>query len=395
MQRKLRESPSMLRVLVLTARFPDAVRPNLGIFVEKQVLELAGRDGVEVRVVAPLPVLPFPLRLRRDRWIRQLPRSETWKGLPVYRPVYGRLPRLRRFDPALEAAALLPSLRKLRAEFPFDAISAEWFWPDGPVARRIGEALNVPFVVKARGDDLLLPGRVPPLFRQMLRAAKAARAILSVSAALRDRMIALGFPEERIAVHYTGVDRDLFHLRDKQAAKAALGISGPLLLTVGGLRSRKGQKLSIEALGRIEGATLILAGGGPDRPALEAMARSFGLGDRVQFLGSVPHERLPELYAAADVSILPTASEGLANAWVESLACGTPVVTGDVDGASEALAIPAAGRIVPLEPERIAAAVRELLDCPPAPDDVRAAADGFCWARNAAELEAHLRRAAA
>jgi glycosyltransferase involved in cell wall biosynthesis len=69
------------------------------------------------------------------------------------------------------------------------------------------------------------------------------------------------------------------------------------------------------------------------------------------------------------------------------------VVTGDVAGAREALSAPAAGRIVPLEPESIAAAVRELLETPPKPLQVSAAAGNFSWARNAAELEGHLRGA--
>ncbi len=53
----------MLRVLALTSRFPDRLRPNLGNFVERQTLELASRPGVEVEVVAPIGRAPFPLSL--------------------------------------------------------------------------------------------------------------------------------------------------------------------------------------------------------------------------------------------------------------------------------------------------------------------------------------------
>jgi glycosyltransferase involved in cell wall biosynthesis len=88
--------------------------------------------------------------------------------------------------------------------------------------------------------------------------------------------------------------------------------------------------------------------------------------------------------------VLPTASEGLANAWVESLACGTPVVTCDVGGAREAIDRPAAGRLVARAPEAIAAGIVEVLGAYPAPADVRAAAEKFSWDANRDALFDHL-----
>ena len=383
----------MLRVLVLTAIFPNPLRPNLGIFVERQALALAGEPGIEVRVVAPVARLPFPLNLRpAERWKQALPRSECWKGLSLHRPCWTRLPRLRRLDPARQASALLPFLAGLRREFPFDAISAEWFWPDGTVAMRIGRALGVPFLVKARGDDVLVIGGKRWARPHLLDAAASAGQVLAVSAGLRERMAVIGIPAESIAVHHTGVDHKLFRLQDKAAAKAKVGLAGPLLLTVGGLTARKNQALALEALTHLEGATLMLAGGGPDRAGLEAKARALRIGGRVRFLGSVPHARMPDLYAAADVTLSASEREGLANAWVESLACGTPVVAADAEGAREVLQSPDAGRIVARDPAAMAAAVRELLASPPDRERVCAAAAAFSWERNAAELAAHLRR---
>ncbi len=65
---------------------------------------------------------------------------------------------------------------------------------------------------------------------------------------------------------------------------------------------------------------------------LRALAVSGGVADRVHFAGSLDHDVMPLILSAADVMVLPTLSEGLANAWVEALACGTPVVTCDVGG---------------------------------------------------------------
>jgi glycosyltransferase involved in cell wall biosynthesis len=76
------------------------------------------------------------------------------------------------------------------------------------------------------------------------------------------------------------------------------------------------------------------------------------------------------------------------------LACGTPVVTTDVGGAREVIDRPEAGRLVPRDPDAVAAAVNALLADPPAQAAVRAAAERFSWSRNAAELHAHLARLA-
>jgi glycosyltransferase involved in cell wall biosynthesis len=224
----------------------------------------------------------------------------------------------------------------------------------------------------------------------VLAAAQAADGLLAVSAALGADMVALGMPEEKIRVHYTGVDLDAFRPGDRQAGKAALGVDGPLLASVGALVPRKGHDLAIAALRQLPGATLIIAGDGPDRGKLEQAAREARVADRVRFLGAQPHAALPGLFGAADVMVLPSVSEGLANVWVEALACGTPVVTSDIGGAREAIDRPEYGRLVPRDPAAIAAAVRELLDDPVPQASVREGAMRFSWDKNGAELAAHL-----
>ena len=133
-----------MRVLVLSTRFPDRLRPNLGNFVERQTLELAARPGVEVEVVAPLAKLPA---------LDGLPREEVWKGLAVNRPRFPRFGYFPSLRPRALAWRLLPLAKALRERFPFDIISAEFSWPDGPAAIAVGRALGVPVAIKARGME--------------------------------------------------------------------------------------------------------------------------------------------------------------------------------------------------------------------------------------------------
>lgn len=385
-------TPPMLRVLTLATLFPNRLSPNLGVFVERQTRALAALDDVEVEVVAPAGVPVWPLSLHPHYApLGSLPLSEDWGGLAVHRPRYRVWPLTGAAGAAHRlAAALLPVLADIRARFQFDVIDAEFFWPDGPAAMRLAAALGVPFSIKARGSDIHYWGARAGIGDQIAAAGRAADGLLAVSEALKADMAALGMPGERIRVHHTGIDLDAFHPVDRAAARGRLGVAGPLLVTAGALIPRKGQDIALAALARLPEATLLVAGDGPDRARLERTARRLGVDGRVRFLGAQPHAALPALFAAADAMVLPTASEGLANVWVEALACGTPVVTTAVGGAAEAIDRPAAGRLVARDPEAVAAAVRELLANPPAPLDVRAAAAKFSWARNAAELRDHL-----
>jgi len=110
----------------------------------------------------------------------------------------------------------------------------------------------------------------------------------------------------------------------------------------------------------------------------------------VKLIGAVPHGRLPALLAAADVMALASASEGLANAWVEALACGTPIVITPAGGAREVMTDPAYGRIAERNSAAFAAAIQALLSTPPAPGAVRRGAERFTWAANQAALYDHL-----
>jgi teichuronic acid biosynthesis glycosyltransferase TuaC len=383
----------MLRVLTLSSLFPQPHRPSFGIFVERQTAGLAARDDVELEVVAPVGLPVWPLsRHRHYAALGSLPATERWKGLAVHRPRFRVWPRFGEAGAAARMArALLPLLKEIRARFAFDVIDAEFFWPDGPAAVRLGKALGVPVSIKARGSDVHYWGQRPRVRKQIVAAAREAQGLLAVSAALKADMAALGMPEERIRVHHTGVDLERFRPVDRAAAKAALGVSGALLVTVGHLLGQKGQRLAIEALARLDDATLILVGDGPDRLWLERRAAAPDVAGGVRMLGARPHHELPSLLAAADVMVLPTEREGLANVWVEALACGTPVVTSDVGGAREVIDRPEAGRLVPRDPAAIAEAVSAILTDPPDQEKVRAAATRFSWDANAAALYEHLK----
>jgi glycosyltransferase involved in cell wall biosynthesis len=383
-----------LRILSIATLFPDAARPNFGLFVEKSLRALAAQPGIDLTIVAPIGLPPFPLSLHpRYRALRALPLQEDWDGLTVHRPRFTLLPKIgSRFNPARIARAVLRVARDRQ----FDVVDAQFFYPDGPAAMRVAQTLGLPFSVKARGADISHFGHDPATAPQLLAAADKATGLLAVSEAMRRDMAALGIDAGKIGVHYTGIDTARFAPGDRAAARAALGIGdAPAMLTVSALIPRKGQALVIEALPALPGVHYWLAGAGDEKGRYHALAERLGVADRVHFRGSVANADLPALYRAADIVVMPSASEGLANAWVEALACGTPIVISDAGGAAELVTSARAGRIVDRTPAAIAGAVQAILAAPPMPADVAATLDGrFDWDRNGRELADHLRRCA-
>ena len=380
----------MLRVLTLSSLFPDATRPNFGVFVERQTLGLAAHPDVSLVAVAPVGVPPWPLsRHPRYRALAGLPAREIWKGVDLYRPRFAVLPGTGgRHHVAALARALRPVLDRVREERGFDVIDASFFFPDGPAAVAMGRRYGVPVSIKARGADIHHWGHAAETAAQVRAAGQGADGLLVVSAAMADDMVALGMP--RPLVHHTGVDLDRFAPVDRDAAKVARGIDGRLAVSIGALIPRKGHDVVIDAVARLPGVVLQIAGEGPERGALQARIDGLGLHGRARLLGAVPHAALPTLLAAADVMALASSSEGLANAWVEALASGVPIVIPDAGGAREVVTTPAAGRIVAREAGAFADAIAELLATPPDPAETRAAAEGFTWERNTVALHAHL-----
>jgi UDP-glucose:(heptosyl)LPS alpha-1,3-glucosyltransferase len=154
---------------------------------------------------------------------------------------------------------------------------------------------------------------------------------------------------------------------------------------------RKGLQHVLNAVRRLPGLRLLVIGADPRAPAFEARARELGIADRVVFAGRVsdPERLLPGLRAM----VLPTQYDPSANATLEALACGVPVITTPADGASEVLPLSWLTCLHPEDPVELSALMERVLDTPELPAACRAAAERWPLARAHAELEAVIRHA--
>jgi teichuronic acid biosynthesis glycosyltransferase TuaC len=371
------------RLVTFTTLYPNDITPSHGVFVENRLRHLAASGQVAARVVAPVPWFPSRAKLfgRYGAYAR-VARRETRHGIAIEHPRHIVLPKIgMNLAPLMLYRAALPALRRLQAEGgDFDLIDAHYFYPDGVAAAMLGRALGKPVIITARGTDInLIPRHAVPR-RMILRAARQAAGIVAVSEALRRALIALGVPAHQVRTLRNGVDLAMFRPLDRDATRAALGLAGPVLLSVGHLIERKGHDLVIAALPQLPGYTLMIAGLGPERAALAALAASLGVGSRVHFLGFIPHDELARLYSAADALVLASSREGWPNVLLEAMACGTPVVASNRWGAPEIVARPEAGVLMPeRSADGVAAAVGALFRALPERDATRRFAEAYSW----------------
>lgn len=154
----------------------------------------------------------------------------------------------------------------------------------------------------------------------------------------------------------------------------------PVVLSVGRLAPQKGHRTLLRAFAKLResrSARLAVLGEGPERPALEALARELGIaGDVV-----LPGFRINPFawMAKASVFALSSSFEGCPNALVQAMACGAPVVSADCPtGPGEILEGGKWGRLVPVgDPAALAAAIRDTLDAPAPPELLKARAGAW------------------
>jgi glycosyltransferase involved in cell wall biosynthesis len=189
------------------------------------------------------------------------------------------------------------------------------------------------------------------------RALRRASVVFSPSAYLERFALAWGVDPEHLVV-LPNPAPEIPELPTREAARAEIGLDGPLLAFAGRLGPQKSLAVALAALRRTPGVTLAVAGDGPERGALEGRTRELGLDGRVRFLGTLGREHVLRLFRAADASLLSSAWENFPHTIVESLAVGTPVISTAVGGVPEVIREGENGLLVPpADPEALAAAI--------------------------------------
>ncbi len=386
-------SPAPIRALLVTNLFPSRREPTRGIFHLNGFRALS--RYCEVRVLVPVR---WWSRLRTPReWLRTP--WEDWTGVRAAFPSYPAWPGAPRSHLGGMERSLTRLARRLRREFPFNAIFVAMAYPEGVVAARMADRFGCALVSNVLGSDVNELAARPELREEIAWGLRRADRVIALSRALRDRVEALGVEPERLRVQYNGVDGERFRLRERVDARQGLPLPPDkrLVLFVGNLAPEKGPQVLLEAFSRLKlpDVELVLVGGGQLDTSLRQRAHSLGLDSRVRFAGRQPFDRVPDWVAAADALCLPSFREGCPNVVLEALASGRPVAASAVGGVPE-LVDARNGALAPAgDADALARALETVLARPWDPAALRATVPFLSWDAYARALHDALQEAVA
>jgi glycosyltransferase involved in cell wall biosynthesis len=373
----------LMRVAFVCQYFPPEPGAPAG-----RVSELARawvRRGHEVWVLTGMPNHPTG-RIPPEYQGRRIA-EEEWQGVRVVRtwiyatPNAGRVRRSAAFASFAISALLLGQARVPRVDVVVATTPQILCGLAGDIIARLR---GVPFVLDLRDlwpESIVAVGALParhPVIQVLEHVARrlyvdAAR-VVTVTDAFREILLAGGMPAHRISVVKNGVDLARFQPMPRQTAlRARLGWGDKIIVEYAGTHGMAhALDRVLDAAARLtkrDDIRFLFVGEGAERSALEARARREGLAN-VCFLGAVPRETMPEVYASADICLVPLRRAELFTTVIPSkifeiAAMERPILL-SVDGEARAIVeASGAGRFLPPEDvDAMVEAIEDLADHP-------------------------------
>ncbi len=340
-----------LRLTVVTPVFPTSAEPYRALYVYNKVLGLQRHADVDVVCAVQFFPASWLVRFLSTNYNRV--DSDFAPGRVNVRYLeYLSFPVITRpINSMVCRSAIEAHIRSLNP----DVIVAYWSQIESNAAIDIGRKLNVPVIVGALGSDLLVARGVGR--RLAKRAVTKADRVITVSEDLRRAAISLGASPRDVRTILNGCDRSIFHLRDRAASRAKLGIDPGvrLVLFVGWLAPLKGVLELVTAFAQVRqelaNAELVCIGKGP----LEQFLQSKG----VRALGPKSSDEIADWLGACDLLCLPSHSEGCPNVVVEALSSGRAVIATHVGGIPELVDRDSGILVPPRSPSELATAIVE------------------------------------
>jgi len=323
-----------LNVLMLTTSFPLAKTSSSGIFIYQLVKHFP--DNIKVCVLVPGADRQAQMPMGQNFDIQDFRYAPRYLQTLSHKP--GGLPqaikknRLKIFLlPVFFGAMLFHAVRMAKTH---DIIHANW-GINGAIAGIAGFLTGTCCVTTLRGSDVKRAVNLPVDRIIMRLCFLTNKKMISVNQTIASSMARL-FPKwsGKNVIIPNGVSNIFL----KNCYTPPTIHTSLELITVGSLIPLKGIEVIIDAvalLPRKQSFRLTIIGDGPLKNELKSRSDRLGIGSQVDFLGQIPHPKIPDCLAKAHIFILGSFSEGRPNVVLESMAAGIPVVASNIQGMGE------------------------------------------------------------
>lgn len=349
-----------MRVLFLAHSFPRYAGDAAGAFILRLATALAHED-VSVKVIAPATA-GAPLHdviggipITRFHYAPRAMETLAYEGnmaTQVSESAGAKLALV-----GLLGAGLRAALGET-ARHDYELLHAHWWFPSGVAAAAASRWRRLPLVTTLHGSDVRLGRAIRPARPVMRSVLRRSTRVTAVSRWLAEEAQQVSGGDIPIVAPMP-VATELFSPDPSVSRDDAL-------LFVGRLAKQKGLDLLLRALGTLpDHLSLDVIGDGEERTALEALASSLGITDRVRWHGAKPAGELAAFYRRAAALVVPSTDEGLGLVAVEAQLCETPVIAFASGGVVDVISNGVSGVLVQeRSSEALARAITQLLASP-------------------------------
>lgn len=307
-----------MNILVINNSYPNRQYPNAYVFVHNQVKMLQKRGH---------HVIVMDIDLRSPRWKRKYGYwVDCYDGVRVYRmsfPFITRSPMPTGVVNKLsEMFAKVLYKKMLQNGEKIDFVHAHFAFGSGAAARKLKKSYNIPYVITEHSSGIHMKKK--NTVKASLPCYRSANEIIAVSGVLKKAIKECGIKKE-IEVVPNVVDTQKFcFLKDEKEKETFV------FLTVARLIDSKRLDLLIDAFAELakknQEIRLMIVGNGGSEQKLKEQVEKKQIAGQVEFTGSIPNEKMPDIYRNADCFVLPSNNETFGMVYAEAAACGTPII---------------------------------------------------------------------
>jgi len=327
-----------MRVLVLSTMYPNSVMYMSGIFVHEQVKALINL-GIEVKVIAPIPYVPFFLKRVNHKWLLydKIPGVERIDGIEIYHSKYIALPNgvLKDYWAYVLSAEVMKLMKSTNELQNFDLIHAHGALPVDYSAYLLSHKLKLPYIVTVHGETVNQTIHNRRKFRKSKKALLNADAVIGVSSKVVDKIQSHTGRKSKIFKVFNGYKKVEIIERTPGTHENLIILFAATLVKSKGCDYLL--KAFFELAKKYFKVHLVIAGGGELLNEMKSLAYELGIQNRVTFTGALSHTDLLTHMSECDIFILPSIDEAFGVVYLEAMSFKKPVIGTEGEGICDIL----------------------------------------------------------